>query len=241
MLTKEKMNSPKKTARTAGFLYLAFFVTFFLADNGVHSTPVGSKDAVTIAHHIMASEKLFRIGFISFLSSAVFFLLSAWALYVLLKPVNKDFALLLILLNLGGVAIKCVSLLSESAALLLLSGADYLKVFQADQLQALAILFLNLYKNGFMIAQIFFGLWLLPLGYLVFKSGFIPRIIGILLIIDCFAILIWFFQFFLFPDFEAISYPLLAVSFIAEGSLCLWLLIMGVNVEQWEKHVLEAA
>jgi len=229
MTTKEKMNSIKKTARMAGFLYLAHFVTFFFADNGVHSTSVGSVDVAATAHNIMASEWLFRIGFVNYLLTAVFFLLSAWALYVLLKPVNKDLALLFVLLNLGGVAIKCTSLLCEFAALLLLSGADYLKVFQADQLQALAILFLNLYKNGFMIAQIFFGAWLLPLGYLVFKSGFLPRILGILLIIDCFAILIWFFQFFLFPGYKVISTLCLAESFIAEASLCLWLLIKGVK------------
>jgi len=229
MTTKEKTKSLKKTARMAGFLYLAYFATFFFADNGVHYTAVGPVDGAEIARNIMASEWLFRIGFVSFLFAAVFFLLSAWALYVLLKPVNKDLALLFLLLNLGGVAIKCISVLCEFAALLLLSGADYLQVFQADQLQALAILFLNVYKNGFMIAQIFFGVWLLPLGYLVFKSGFLPRILGILLIIDCFAILIWFFQFFLFPGYEAISNLFLAESFIAEGSLCLWLLIKGVK------------
>ncbi len=223
------MNSLKKTARMAGFLYLAYFVAFFLADNGVHSTAVGSGDVAATAHNMMASEQLFRIGFVSFLLAAVFFLLSAWALYVLLKPVNKDLALLFLLLNLGGVAVKCTSLLSEFAAMLLLSGAETLQVFQADQLQALAMLFLNIYQIGFMIANIFFGVWLLPLGYLVFKSGFLPRILGVLLIIDCFAILIWFFQFFLFPGYEAISYLCLAESFIAEAALCLWLLIKGVK------------
>jgi hypothetical protein len=110
-----------------------------------------------------------------------------------------------------------------------MSGADYLKVFQADQLQALAMLFLNLYQNGYMIAQILLNLWLFPLGYLVFKSGFLPRVLGILLIIDGFAMLIWFFQFFFFPGYEAISTIGLAAGFIAEGSLCLWLLIKGVK------------
>jgi hypothetical protein len=223
------MNSLKKTARIAGFLYLAHFLTFFLADNGVHFTAIGSVDAATTAQNIMASEWLFRIGFVSFLLTAVFFFLSAWALYVLLKPVNNDLALLFVLLNLGGVAIWCISQVSEFAALLLLSGADYLKVFQADQLQALAILFLNLYQNGYMIAQILLNLWLFPLGYLVFKSGFLPRVLGILLIIDGFAMLIWFFQFFFFPGYEVISTLGLAVGFIAEGSLCLWLLIKGVK------------
>jgi len=241
MTTKGILSSPTKIARMAGFLYLAHFVTFFLADNGVHSTAVGSVDVAATAHNIMTSERLFRIGFVNYILTAVFFFLSAWALYVLLKRVNKDLALLLMLLNLGGVAIWCMSLLCEFAALLLLSGADYLEVFQADQLQALAMLFLDLYKNGLMIAQIVLNLWLFPLAYLVFKSGFLPRILGILLVIDGFAMLIWFFQFFFFPDYEAISAVGLAASFIAEGLFCLWLLIKGVNAEQWEKRALEAA
>ncbi len=228
------MNTHRKTARVAGFLYLVHFVTFFLADNGVHSTAVGSVDVAATARNIMASEWLFRIGFVSFLLAAVFFLLSAWALYVLLKPVNRDLALLFVLLNLGGVAIWCISQLCEFAALLLLSGADYLQVFQADQLQALAMLFLNLYQNGFMIAQLFLNLWLFPLGYLVFKSGFLPRVLGILLIIDGFAMLIWFFQFFFFPGYEVISTLCLAASFIAEASLCLWLLVKGVKDQKKE-------
>ena len=156
----------KKATRIAGLLYLAHFVAFFLADNGVNYTAVGPIDAAAIAHKIMASEWLFRIGFVSFILAALFFLLVAWALYVLLKPVNKDIALLFVLLNLGGVVIQCASLFSEFGAHLLLSGVDDLKVFPADQLQALAMLLLFLYKNGFMIAQIFLGLWVLPLGYL---------------------------------------------------------------------------
>ena len=240
MTAKEKMN-PKKIARLAGFLYLAHFVTFFLADNGVHSTAVGSVDFAVTAQNIMTSERLFRIGFVNYLLTAVFFFLSAWALYMLLKPVNKNIALLFALLNLGGVAIWCSILFSEFAALLLLSSADSLKVFQVDQLQALAILFLNLYQHGFMIANLFLNLWLFPLGYLVYKSGYLPRILGILLIIDGFAMLIWFFQFFFFPGYEVISSISLAVSFIAEGSLCLWLLIKGVNVEAWERRALDFA
>ena len=223
------MKASKRTARMAGFLYLAHFVTFFFADNGVHSTAVGAVDVAATARNIGASEWLFRIGFVNYLLTAVFFLLAAWALYVLLKPVNEDLALLFVLLNLGGVAIWCISPLCEFAALLLLSGADYLKVFEADQLQALAMLFLNLYQTSFMIAQIVLNLWLFPLGYLVFKSGFLPRVLGVLLIIDGFAMLIWFFQFFLLPGYEVISTVCLAASFIAEGLLCLWLLIKGVK------------
>ena len=136
------MNSIKKTARMAGFLYLIYIVIHISANVFGRSKLIVFGDAAATAKNIMASEGQFRIGFMSDLLSAVFFLLTAWALYVLLKPVNKNLALLFLLLNLGGVAIQCVSDLNLFASLLLLSGADYLKVFQADQLQALAMLFL---------------------------------------------------------------------------------------------------
>jgi uncharacterized protein DUF4386 len=223
------MSARNRIARVAGFLYLLHFVTFFLADNGVHSTAVGSVDVAATVRNIMASQGLFRIGFVSFLLTAVFFLLAAWALYVLLKPVNKDVALLFVLLNLGGVAIWCVSQLGEYAVLLLMNGANDLQVFQPDQLQALAALFLKLYQHGYMIAQIVLNLWLFPLGYLVYKSGFLPRVFGILLIADGFAMLVWFFQFFFLPDYQAITTVCLTVSLIAEGLFCLWLLIRGAK------------
>jgi hypothetical protein len=222
------MSSINKTARAAGFLYFIFIVTLIFS-SVVRSKIIVFGDAAATANNIMASEWLFRIGFMSEILSAVFFLLAAWALYVLLKSVNKDLALLFLLLNLGGVAIECINMLNLFTTTLLLSGADYLKVFQVGQLQALAMLFLNLYSNGFMIAQVFYGAWLFPLGYLVFKSGFLPKILGILLMVDCFGILIWFFQFFLFQNYAAISYPSFVVGFIAELSISLWLLIKGVK------------
>ena len=177
----------------------------------------------------MAQGLLFRTGFVIGLLSALFFLLAAWALYVLLKPVNENLALLFLLLNLVGVAVQCFSMLPLLAAQLLYSGADALKVFPAAQLQGLAVLLTNLYKSGFIIAQLFYGTWLLPLGYLVYKSGFLPRILGILLIIDCFAVIVWFFQFFLFPGNVVLTYLSSAVGFIGEFSLMLWLLIMGAK------------
>jgi hypothetical protein len=138
-------------------------------------------------------------------------------------------ALLFLLLNLGGFAIWCFSMLNLFASLLLLSGADYLKVFQPDQLQSQAMLFINLYKNGYIFAQIPYGIWLFPLGYLVFKSGFLPKILGILLIADGFGLLIYVCQRFLLPGYEVITYPCMVVSFIAELGLTLWLLIMGAK------------
>ncbi len=224
------MNTNKKTARLAGLFYLIFLITLIFAGE-VRSNLVDYEDAAVTVEHILASPVLFRLDFVSDLVSALFFLLSAWALYVLLEPVGKHLALLFLLLNLSGVAVQSINLLNQFAALMVLSGAEYLKVFQADQVQALALLFLNLHRNGFIIAQIFFGAWLLPLGVLVYKSGFLPKILGILLIADFFGVLIWFFQFFLFPGYEVVTYPGLAVSFIAEVSLTFWLLIKGVKEE----------
>ena len=223
--------SPRKTARMAGLFYLIFILTTVLASN-VRSRLIVSGDAAATANNIMGSELFFRIGFVTELVSAVFFLLAAWALFVLLKPVNKNLVLLFLLLNLGGVAVECINALNLFAALQFLSGANYLNVFQTGQLQAMAMSFLNLYSSGFIIAQIFFSAWLLPLGYLVYKSRFLPRLLGILLILDFFGNLSWFLQFFLLPGYGILAYPGNAIGFIAEISITLWLLIMGVKQQK---------
>jgi hypothetical protein len=220
--------SPRKTARMAGLFYLIFILTTVLATY-VRSRIIVSGDAVATANNIVSSQGLFRVGFVTELVSAVFFVLAAWALYVLLKPVNKNLGLLFLLLNLGGVAVECINALNLFAAIQFLSGANYLSVFQTGQLQAMAMSFLNLYESGFVIAQIFFSVWLLPLGYLVYKSRFLPRLLGIVLILDFFGNLSWFLQVFLLPDYGILAYPGNAISFIAEISLTLWLLIMGVK------------
>jgi len=222
--------SQRKVARMAGFLYLVYIVTFAFS-SFVQGKPIAGDDAAATARNILASEWLFRIGFMSEVVAALFFLLTAWALYVLLKPVNKDFALLFLLVNLAGVAIESVLTLIHFAALPLLSGADYLKVFKADQLQALAMYFLNLGGSGNMVTVLFYGVWLFPLGYLVFRSGFLPRILGILLVFDGLCLLICFFQLCLFPGHEKMTYPLYPVMFIAEFGFALWLLIKGVRVK----------
>ena len=222
------MNTNKKTARIAGFLYFTYMAATIFADASRTKLMVFG-DATATTNHILASEQLFRIGFVSDVLAGVLFLLAAWALYVLLKPVNKNIALLFLLLNLGGVAVQCINMLNLFSAVLLLSGADYLKVFQMDQLQSLAMFFLYLYKNGFMIAQFFYAAWLFPLGYLVFKSGYLPKVLGIILMIECFGWLLYPFQFFLFPAYEVISYLSFAVGFVGEFSLTLWLLIMGAK------------
>ncbi len=221
------MNTNKKIARMAGLFYLIFILLSILAMLLGGSRMIILGNAVETAQNITTSEGLFRLGFMSDLLSAVFFLLAAWALYVLLKPVNKNFALLFLLLNLGGVAVQSLNLLNQFAALLLLGSGDYLSAFQAGQVQVMALFFLNLHENGFMIAQIFYSTWLLPLGYLIYKSGFLPKFLGILVLADFVCWLVYFFQYFLLPNFTVITYLSFPVGFLAEFGLALWLLIMG--------------
>jgi hypothetical protein len=221
----------KKDTRQAGFLYLAFVVTCIFA-GVVRSNLIALGDASKTAELLKRSELLLRVSSLVDLVSAVLFLIAAWALYVLLKPVNKNIALLFLLLNAAGVAVQCNSLLNAFTPMLTYGGADFHKAFQPDQLDALNLLFLNLHKSGFIIAQIFYGTWLLPLGYLVCKSGFLPKWLGILLIADFFGVMIWFFQYFLLPGYDIITYPGLAIGFIAEFSLGLWLLIKGVKEQR---------
>jgi hypothetical protein len=186
----------------------------------------------------MASETLFRLGIVSALISQIINVLVVLALYQVLKPVNKNMAWLMVIFLLLGVPIAMLNDLNNVAVLFLLSGADALKGFTADQLNGLMSLFLNLHANGLNIASLFWGLWLFPMGYLVFKSGFLPRILGILLIIGCAGYLI--------QSIAALLFPTLHVDitlFTSWGELLfpLWLVIRGVNVEKWEKRALAPA
>lgn len=223
------MHTNHKTTRMAGVLYFIYIGLHISADMVGRSGLIVYGDAATTATNILASAWRFRLGFVIDLVAAVLFLVAAWALYRLLKPVNQHLALLFLLLNLEGVAIQCASDLFLPASQLLLSGADIATGFQVDQQQALAMSFLYLYKNGFMIAQIFYGAWLFPLGYTVFKSGFLPKILGVVLMIHCATWLLTSLQFFLFPGFTAITYVSYPLGFIAEFGLTLWLLVMGVS------------
>lgn len=225
------MDGNQKNAKIAGFLYLLYIVIHIVADVIGRSGIIVLGDAAGTAANITASAWQFRLGIVIDLFAALLFLLAAWALYVLLRTVDKNLALLFLLLNLGGVAVQCASDIFLLAGQLVLSGPEYLNAFQPAQLQALAMLFLYLYKNGFMIAQIFYGAWLFPLGYLVFKSGFLPKILGVVLMVHCFTWLSTSLQFFLFLDFTAITYVSWPLGFLAEFGLTLWLLIKGVDVK----------
>jgi hypothetical protein len=212
-------------ARIAGGLYLAFIVTSVLADLLGH---VGLGNAQQIYGAITTSGWTFRLGLVVAFASAFLFLLAAWGLYVLLRPVNQDLALLFLLLNAVGVAIQCASLLQLVSAMIMVDG---LPPFQPAQTEAMALLAINVYRTGFVTAQLFFGTWLFPLGYLVYKCGFLPRFLGVLLILDGVAEMIWFLQAFLLPAYPQIKVPGTVVSFVAEVGLALWLLIRGVKVD----------
>jgi hypothetical protein len=232
------VNSINKTARMAGFLYLAIAIFSAFGLIYVPSMMIVSGDAATTATNIVASESLFRLGFISNLLAFTVNTFVAVLLYKLLAPANKMMASLMVILILVGIAIAMLNELNQFVALLLLGGAHYLTAFTADQLQALASLFLDIHEYGFVLAHIFFGLWLFPMGYLVFRSGFLPKVIGLLLLVAGVGYVVDFTLFFLVPE---ITIKISEFTFVGEVLLLLWLLIMGVNVPQWQKRVLEAA
>ena len=240
MTIKEKMN-PNKIARVAGFLYLLMAPFGFFGMLYIPSIIIVPGDAAITANNIMASESLFRSGIVSTLMVQIINIFMVLILYKLLKPVNKNHASLMVIFILIGAPIAMLNELNRFIALLLLSGANYLTVFTADQLQALVPLFLDLHEHGITIAGIFWSLWLFPMGYLVFKSGFLPRILGVLLIIAGFGYLIDSFAVFLLPNLYATISQFILFTTYGELLFPLWLLIKGVNVEQWEKRALESA
>jgi hypothetical protein len=237
-MTPRGKTNPNRTARIAALLYL-IMAPFAIFGNLYVPSLVAPGDASTTASNIMASEGQFRLSIVSALVVQIGHILLVLVLYKLLKPVNRNHALLMVILMLVSIPIAMLSELNRFAVLLLLSGADHLTVFTADQLHALVPLFLDLHGHGIAIAQIFWGLWLFPMGYLVFKSGFLPRILGVLLVIGCVGYLTDSFASYFVPGFDAIITQVMSIGEFP--LLPLWLLIKGVNVEQWEKRALESA
>lgn len=222
----------KRTARLAGGLYLALMPFSFFGIIYVPSVLVVRGDAAATARNIMASEWLFRSGTVSHLVGQIIFVFLVLALYRLLESVNKGQAVLMVALALLAVPIAFVNEVNHLAVLQLLSGADYLEAITPAQRQAQAMLFLDLRRSGILVAQVLWGLWLLPLGYLVFRSGFLPRFLGILLIIACGGYLVDAVVQLLFPSIDA---TISQFTFVGELLLPLWLLFKGVNVEQWQR------
>ena len=235
MSTRTTEPSPQLRARLAGGLYLMLGVFAGFALQYVPSRLVVAANAAATANNILASETLFRLGIMSNLISVIINIFLVLTLYQLLKPVNHTIAALMVILLLVSTSISMLNELNNIAISLLVHSSAG---FTADQVHVLASLFLNMHAYGYTIAEIFFGLWLFPIGYLVFTSGFLPRILGVLLIIGCFGYLAQSVVDLLFPNSGVIIYL-----YTSWGELIfpLWLLIKGVNADQWEKRARVAA
>ena len=233
-----KMNSPQKTARVAAFVFLIIFFLGMSTELFIRPGMIVPGDAAATVGNITASESLLRLSLVSDLIRQTLLMLLPLILYKLLKPVNKTIASLMVIFYLVCVPISMLNELNHFAVLLLSSSADYLPAFKADQLNALVMFFLELRKYGTYISQLL-SFWVLLLGYLVFKSGFFPRILGILLMLGGLCYTASAVLFFLLPSFDATLFGLFA--FVGESLFYLWLLIKGVNVEEWKKRALESA
>jgi hypothetical protein len=233
--------TPRRTARAAGVVYLSLIAFGIIAQVIRAGFLVGADGAETIAN-IQANEWLFRIGFVSDLLMIMAFIMLPLVYYKLLSSVNKKAAALMVIFVLVSIPMMFVTMLFYLATLILATGPDYLTMLGADQLQALVMLFYDLYIAGVMINTIFHGLYLFPLGYLVYKSDYFPKVLGVLLMIACFGFLMQTIQYFLLPGYEVILYPSYLVTMIGEFAFCGYLLFRGVRKDSAEqKPVVEAA
>jgi len=235
------MRSIKRTARITGGLYLIIAVAsafaFFVAYEGL----IVPGDASATANNITASEGLFRIGFVgdsvTFLVEVVLVVL----LYKLLRPVSQTLSLIAASFRLAMTVLQGTNLLNKVTALLLLNGAGYATAFEPDQLHALVSLFLSAYEYGALIWGTFFGLHLLVVGYLLYRSGYFPRILGVLFALASAGYLIDSFGNLVLPQFAEVYTWIVMATIPAELAFAVWLLIKGVNAEKWEKRSLDSA
>lgn len=223
--------SNKKLARIAGLLYLGVVLTGIFTLMYVPSKLIVADNASLTYQNITSSETLFRLGIIGGLLCYTFFLFLPLVLYKLLKSVNENYAKLMVLLAVLSVPIFSLNVQNEFSILSLIKGGQSKLGLSTEQIQSQVMLYLDQYDNGMRIVHIFSGLWLFPFGYLVFKSGFLPQILGVLLMLGCFGYLINFVGHTLIDSYSKIgisSYISLPASF-GEIGTCIWLLIMGAK------------
>jgi hypothetical protein len=228
--------SPQVYARTAGILYLVIIIAGALGQIFIRGKLIVPGDAASTAGNLMASQSLWRVGIAGDILMHIFDVPVMLALYLLLKPVNKNLATLAILFNLIQTAVLVVNKLNLLAPLFLLGNAEYLKALEPGQLQALANIPLRLHDYGFGIGLIFFGCVCLINGYLIFQSGFLPKVIGVLMALAGVSYLVNSVTLILAPAYAEMVVPILALALLGELSLSLWLLIKGVNIEQWDQR-----
>ena len=226
-------NSPQVYARLGGLAYLLIIVAGAFGEMYVRNSIIVSGNATTTAGNILANPLLWRIGIAGDLLMHVCDVVVMMCIYVLLKPVNKNLALLAMLFNLIQTSVLVANKLNLLMPLLLLDNANYLNAFDPSQLQSLSYLFLKAHGYGFSIGLIFFGFVCLINGYLIFKSGFLPKLIGILIQIAGFCYLINSFAMIIAPKLS--NFSLLIPAFVGEFSFCLWLIIKGVNIPKWKE------
>jgi hypothetical protein len=224
------MSPEVRLARTAGVYYLmvAIFAGFAQI---VREMVYVADDAAATADHMVANADLVRFSFLADLVQATFALFLVLALFRLLQHVNRNVARAMVVFVVLQVGITCLNLVHQLAALLVATESSYTGVFRADEVNALVLLLMDMHHNGFLVAQIFFGLWLFPLGWLAYRSGWFPRPLGVILMVATGAYLVDVPLEFLAHDFaEAVSpFAVVPLVTIAEVSMVFYLLIKGVR------------
>jgi hypothetical protein len=223
------MNPAKNPGRFAGLLYVLTSIAGFFAMGYVPDKLIVHGNAAATANNIAASETLFRLGIAGVLIGQAGFIFVALALYDLLEGVNRRHASLMVLLIVVSIPIAFLNELNTVAALVLVRGPDFLSIFEKPQRDALAMLFLNLHHYGFVVAEIFWGLWLFPLALLVYRSRFLPRFLGVWLALAGFAWVVLSLTGILAPPYEDKVYTYSQPAIIGEIAFMLWLLVKGAK------------
>jgi uncharacterized protein DUF4386 len=229
------MSSTTNPGRVAGFLYLLLVVAAPLRLIYIPSKLFVHGNATATANNIAAHELLFRLGIVTDLFCGTILIFLVLALYRLLKGVDQNLAVLMVIL--GGLmpaTIDFLNVLNDAAALVFVRGADFLSVFEKPQRDALAMLFLRLHHHEIVAAEILWGLWLFPLAILVYRSRFLPRFLGVWLIINGFAYLAMSFTGLLLPHYEDLVSNIAFPALLGEMAIMLWLLIKGAKPQPLE-------
>src|SRR6058998_3390672 len=224
------MNPTKKAARIAGAIYLSMVFTAPFSLIYVPSKLIVRGNAAATADNILAHETMFRLAIFGDLIGQVIFICLSIALYRLLSNVNKTWAALMVAFVLVSAAVGFLNTLNNIAALILFRGADFLSVFDKAQLNALGYLFIRLHSQGIFMNELFWGLWLFPFGLLIFRSGFLPRFLGIWLMINCFGYVALCLIALLAPDYYGAAFLWAQPILFGELAIMLWLLIKGAKV-----------
>ena len=230
-----------KAARVAAVLYLLIAVTAPIGLMYVPGKLIVAGNATATANNIRASEWLLRIGMGSELFHQIVGIFLVLALYRLFKKVNEKHALEMVILSLIPVPIVLLNVLNQIAALVLVRGADFLTVFEQGQLDAMALLFLRLHSQGIIVASIFWGLWLFPFAMLVIRSGFIPRVLGVLMMIAGSGYLASAFTSLLLPQYRAVVGQIALVLETGELPIIFWLVIWGTRLRPSDAPAAESA